>query len=321
MNINTLTFRSVPAHWASRLHSQPVKITHNKTFSISSWIKCNIISYKAVCVCDGMKCKEKFAAIWLCLSDVESPYGLGWRGEWQDFTQADDWGTVCVCVFCLNNSKLVFIYCRPEISCLHAQSVVVRVIVSIGVSGFSLNFALASGLTGVIQEVAVWLSRACPHFEKFEAPEARAPFSPTAAPELCLTLHTKWRLCVTNWFQLAVAMVSTLEGAVGGRRGQQGWWVCHMTTEKCLMSCDVFGRAINTHTLMWWQFKWDRKRGLSWKCVGSVWGISQVHRSVTFGPGLTLTIGLCAYSLQGDYPLGTKDLIYVGQLFKTIAEM
>lgn len=30
-----------------------------------------------------------------------------------------------------------------------------------------------------------------PLFEKFEAPEAWAPFSPTAAPELCLTLHTK----------------------------------------------------------------------------------------------------------------------------------
>lgn len=56
---------------------------------------------------------------------------------------------------------------------------------------FLSNFALASGLTGVIQEVAVWLSTACPHFEKFEAPEAWAPFSPTAAPELCLTLHTK----------------------------------------------------------------------------------------------------------------------------------
>lgn len=89
--------------------------------------------------------------------------------------------------------------------------------------------------TAVIQEVAVWLSRACPHSEKFEAPEAWAPFSPTAAPELCLTLHTKWRLCVTNWFQLAVAMVSTLEGAVGGRRGggcvtwpQRNAW-CHVT--------------------------------------------------------------------------------------------
>lgn len=56
---------------------------------------------------------------------------------------------------------------------------------------FLSNFALASGLTGVIQEVTVWLSTACPHFEKFEAPEAWAPFSPTAAPELCLTLHTK----------------------------------------------------------------------------------------------------------------------------------
>lgn len=85
--------------------------------------------------------------------------------------------------------------------------------------GFLSDFSLASGLTAVIQEVAVWLSTACPHFEKFEAPEAWAPFSPTAAPELCLTLHTKWRLRVTNWFQLAVAMVSTLEGAIGGRRG------------------------------------------------------------------------------------------------------
>lgn len=103
-------------------------------------------------------------------------------------------------------------------ACMHAQCLVVCRDVSIGVSVFSV-FALASGLTGVIQEVAVWLSTACPHFEKFEAPEAWAPFSPTAAPELCLTLHTKWRLCVTNWFQLAVAMVSTLEGAVGGRRG------------------------------------------------------------------------------------------------------
>lgn len=84
--------------------------------------------------------------------------------------------------------------------------------------------------------------QACPHFEKvWGSFRARAPFSPTAAPELCLTLHTKWRLCVTNWFQLAVAMVSTLEGAVGRRRGQEGWWVCHMTTQrKCLMSCDVF---------------------------------------------------------------------------------
>lgn len=45
-------------------------------------------------------------------------------------------------------------------------------------------------------------------------------------------------------------MVSTLEGAVGGRRGQEGWLVgvSHDHTEKCLMSCDVFGRAINTHT-------------------------------------------------------------------------
>lgn len=110
---------------------------------------------------------------------------------------------------------------------------------------FLSNFVQASGLTGVRQEVAVWLSAVCPHFEKFEA---SAPFSPTAAPELCLPLNTKWRLCVTNWFQLAVAMVSALEGVVGTGRGQEEWWVCHMTTEKCLMSCDGFGRVINTHT-------------------------------------------------------------------------
>lgn len=67
---------------------------------------------------------------------------------------------------------------------------VVRGDESVGVSGFS-NFAPASGLTEAVQEVAVWLPAAWPHFEKFEAPEARAPFSPTAAPELCLTLHTK----------------------------------------------------------------------------------------------------------------------------------
>lgn len=81
-----------------------------------------------------------------------------------------------------------------------------------------------------------------PILKKFEAPEAWAPFSPTAAPELCLTLHTKWRLCVTNWFQLAVAMVSTLEGAVRRRRGQEGWWVCHMTTQRnawCHVTCLV----------------------------------------------------------------------------------
>lgn len=70
------------------------------------------------------------------------------------------------------------------------QCIVVRGDESVGVSGFS-NFAPASGLTEAVQEVAVWLSAAWPHFEKFEAPEAQAPFSPTAAPELCLTLHTK----------------------------------------------------------------------------------------------------------------------------------
>lgn len=47
------------------------------------------------------------------------------------------------------------------------------------------RFSLASGLTEVIQEVTMWLYAACPHFEKFEAPDAWAPFSPTAAPELC----------------------------------------------------------------------------------------------------------------------------------------
>lgn len=151
-------------------------------------------------------------SIWVIVKHNQSSNGLKGQLRWSNHPH------FCV-QDCLKTSQELFMYCRPRSSCFHAQHMVLCWDVSIGVSRF---FAPASGLTGVIQEVAVWLSAACPHFENFEAPEAWAPFSPTAAPELCLTLHTKWRLCVTNWFQLAVAMVSTLEGAVGGRRGQEG---------------------------------------------------------------------------------------------------
>lgn len=110
------------------------------------------------------------------------------------------------------------------------------------------NFALASGLTGVIQEVAVWLTAACPHFEKFEAPEAWAPFSPTAAPELCLTLHKMKAMChklvpTGRCHGFHIGRSSWRKEGPGGVVG-----VSHDHTEKCLMSCDVFGRAINTHT-------------------------------------------------------------------------
>lgn len=121
----------------------------------------------------------------------------------------------------------------------------------------------------VIQEVAVVVA-ACLRSEKFEAPEA--PFSPTAAPELCLTLHTKWRLCVTNWFQLAVAMVSTVEGAVGERRGQDDRWVCHMTTHKNVW-CHLMHLVLET----WWGCIWvDQRR----------WCSSMTcHWEFTFDPG------------------------------------
>lgn len=123
---------------------------------------------------------------------------------------------VCVC-FSLEVSlkhHLKCFHCSCTVSCMH-------VVVHRGVWVFQVSLWLFTSKWSDSSHTGsdLWLLTACPHFKKFEAPKACAPFSPTAAPELCLTLQTKWRLCVTNWFQLAVAIVSTLEGAFEGRRG------------------------------------------------------------------------------------------------------
>lgn len=146
-----------------------------------------------------------------------------------------------LCSLCQRVVPLKFVWkLNWEYLCWLLQHVVVRRYTSISVFGF-LTFRQRVVWRHSYRKLLCGRHPAAPILKSL-APEVRAPFSPTAAPELWLTLHTKWRLCVTNWFQLAVAMVSTLEGAVRGRRGCR---VCHMTTRrKCLMSCDVFGRAI-----------------------------------------------------------------------------
>lgn len=121
---------------------------------------------------------------------------------------------------------------------------------------FQWNCSRASGLTGDAQEAAVRLPAACPHSEKLlRLLKAQAPFSPTAAPELCLVLLTKWRLCVTNWFQLVVTMVSTLEGAVGRKGGaRSGGCVTWPHREMPDVMWCVFGRAINSQ---WYDNGWS----------------------------------------------------------------
>lgn len=75
---------------------------------------------------------------------------------------------------------------------------------------------------------------------------ALPPFSPLSTTWTLKTPRTQNEaVCVTNWFQPVVAMVSTVEGTVRGGGGGERWeekWTCHVMMT--LRSRDFFGREV-----------------------------------------------------------------------------